>query len=332
MRDVAALAHVSVQTVSAVINGKPGITSETTSRVLEAIQQLGYRPDYTARSLRRGRTRTIALFVSDVYNSVLGRMASAAEDYARSAGYNLVLYNTHDDAQREMAYINTVAQRSVDGALFVAAMEPHRGREILEAAGIPSVTIDRIPEDYDGPYVALDNIQAGRMAAEHLLGLGHSHLAHIAAPFGLRLARERQQGFVEAIQATNPRADVEVETVSGWGCRPGYEAMQRLLTRGARPTAVFAATDHSAIGAMHAIHEAGMRIPDDISVVGLDNIEEAAYSNPPLTTIRQFLARMATLGMQMLLDILEGKELTQERIIIQPVLIVRGSTAPPGNR
>jgi LacI family transcriptional regulator len=97
MRDVAALAHVSVQTVSAVINGKPGITNETTSRVLEAIQQLGYRPDYTARSLRRGRTRTIALFVSDVSNSVLGRMASAAEDYARSASYNLVLYNTHDD-------------------------------------------------------------------------------------------------------------------------------------------------------------------------------------------------------------------------------------------
>jgi len=329
MKDVAALADVSIQTVSAVINDKPGITEETSARVRQAIEQLGYRPDYTARSLRSGKTRTIALFISNVSNSVLGRMASAAEDYAYRANYNLVLYNTHDDAEREMAYINTVAQRSVDGVLFVASTKPHKGREILEAAGIPSVTIDRVPEGYSGPMVALDNIKAGCLAAEHLLKLGHTRLAHIGAPFGLRLSRERQLGFTKTIEETNAAADVYIETATNWGCQPGYEAMRNLLERSPRPTAVFAATDVAAIGAMSAIHEAGLKVPDDISVVGLDNVEVAAFHIPPLTTIRQFLPQLATMGVQMLLDILAGKEPSQPEIILEPALIIRQSTAPP---
>ena len=329
MRDVAALVGVSKQTVSAVINDKPGITEETRARVLAAIERLRYRPDHTARSLRSGKTGTLALFVSDVSNSVLGRMASAAENYAHSVNYNLILYNTHDDAEREMAYVNTVAHRSVDGVLFVAATEPHRGHEILEAVGIPSVTVDRVPEGYDGASIALDNLKAGRLAAEHLLELGHTRLVHLAGPFGLRLARERQRGFVEALQRADRRAEVDVEAAAGWGCQPGYEAMQRLLKRCPRLTALFAATDHSAIGAMHAIREAGLRIPGDVSVIGLDNIEMAAFVDPPLTTIRQFLPQMATLGVQMLIDILDGKGLSQQHVVIEPTLVVRQSTAPP---
>jgi DNA-binding LacI/PurR family transcriptional regulator len=333
MRDVAALAGVSVQTVSAVINDKPGITEETSSRVREVIRQLGYRPDYTARSLRSGRRRTIALFVSNVANSVLGRMASAAEDYAYANDYNLVLYNTHDDAEREMAYVNIAAQRSVDGVLFVAANQPHRGTEILAAAGIPSVIIDRIPEGYTGPTVGLDNIRAGQLAAEHLLGLGHTRLAHIAAPPGQRLSRERQLGFVQALERAGiAPADVMIESVRDFGCQPGYEAMQRLLRRRPLPTAVFAATDLAAIGAMHAIREAGLAVPDDISVVGLDNVDVAAFQNPPLTTIRQFLSQLAELGVEMLLDLLAGKTPSPSQVVIEPALVIRQSTAAPRAR
>jgi len=332
MKDVAALASVSVQTVSAVMNGKPGITEETSVRVREAIKQLGYRPDYTARSLRSGRRRTIALFVSDVANPVLGQMASAAEDYAYGATYNLVLYNTHDDPEREMSYVNMAAQGAVDGVLFVASKQPHRGRDILEAVGIPSVTVDRIPESYTGPSVSLDNTKAGRLAAEHLLNLGHTRLAHIAAPYSLRLGRERQTGFVRAIEESGRAAEVYIETAGDWGCQPGYDAMQRLLDRVPDLTAMFAATDQAAIGAMHAIHDAGLQVPDDVSVVGLDNIEVAAFQNPPLTSIQQFLGQMGTLGVQMLLDILTGKEPAQPQIILEPELIVRQSTAPPRRR
>jgi DNA-binding LacI/PurR family transcriptional regulator len=329
MKDVAELAGVSVQTVSAVINGKPGITDKTSDRIRVAIKQLGYRPSHSARSLRSGQTRTIALFVSDVSVSVLGRMATAAENYAYEANYNLVLYNTHDDAEREMAYINTVAQRSVDGVLFLASKEPTKGREILDRVGIPSVTIDRIPEGYSGPSVMLDNMKAGRLAAEHLLSLGHTRLAHIAASLELRLSHERQHGFVEAIKETLQGADVHIEAATNWGCRSGYEAMQRLLGRSPQPTAVFAATDLTAIGAMSAVRDAGLRVPDDISVMGLDNIEAGAYYNPTLTTIRQFLAELASVGVQMLLDILSQKEPSQSERVLDPTLIIRQSTAPP---
>jgi LacI family transcriptional regulator len=131
MGDVAKQVGVSVQTVSAVVNNKSGITKETQERVSAAIEELGYRPFSIARSMRSGKTRTIALFVSDVSLSVLGRMASAAENHAYEANYNLVLYNTHDDAEREMAYINTVAQRSVDGVLFLASKEPTKAEKSL---------------------------------------------------------------------------------------------------------------------------------------------------------------------------------------------------------
>jgi DNA-binding LacI/PurR family transcriptional regulator len=332
MKDVAALVSVSVQTVSAVINGKPGITEETSIRVREAIKRLGYQPDYTARSLRSGRRRTIALFVSNVADSVLGIMASAAEDYAFSEQYNLVLYNTHDDPEREMSYVNTAAQGSVDGVLFVAATQPHKARESLERAGIPSVVVDRIPEGYGGPSVGLDNIKAGDLAAEHLLELGHTRLAHIASPVGVRLSRERQEGFVQSIERAGTGTKVSVETVRDWGYQPGYEAMQRLLRRTSLPTAVFSATDHAAIGAMHAIREAGMRIPGEISIVGMDDVEAAAFQNPSLTSVNQSLAQMAGLGVQMLLDILGGTEPAEPRIVLQPTLVVRGSTAPPRGR
>ena len=294
MKDVAELAGVSVQTVSAVVNGKPGITDKTSNRVREAVKQLGYRPSHSARSLRSGKTRTIALFVSDVSISVLGRMAYAAENYAFEANYNLILFNTHDDTEREMAYINTVAQRSVDGVLFLAAKEPDRGRAILDGVGIPSVAIDRIPEMHSGPAVMLDNIKAGRLAAEHFLSLGHTRLAHIAAPMDIRLSHERQRGFVEAAEESEYETNVYIEKARDWGCPPGYEAMQRLLKRNPQPTAVFAATDLTAIGAMSAIRGAGLHVPDSISVMGLDNIESGAFYNPTLTTIRQFLAELAS--------------------------------------
>lgn len=329
MKDVAALASVSVQTVSAVINGKPGITEETSIRVREAIDHLGYRPDYTARSLRSGKRRTIALLVSDVASSVLGAMASAAEDYAYAARYNLVLYNTHDEPQREKYYVNTAAQGSVDGVLFLAATEPHKARDILDAAGIPSVVVDRIPEGYTGPSVGFDNIQAGRLAAEHLLGLGHTRLAHITCPAGVRLSRERQEGFVKAVEESGRADQIFIETARDWGCEPGYEAMHRLLKRTPTPTAVFCSSDHAAIGAMHAVREADLQIPADISIVGLDDMDVTPFQNPALSCIRQPLAQMAALGVQMLVDILAGEDLEQPQIVLEPTFVLRESTAPP---
>lgn len=329
MKDVAQLAGVSVQTVSAVVNDKPGITDETRARVLAAIEQLGYRPYSVARSLRTRQTRTIALIVSDIANPVFATMASAAEDYAHSFGYSLMLHNTHGDVERETSYIQTATQRWVDGVLFVSTGDQMTSLDAFQAAGIPSVAIDRIPEEYTGPSVTLDNVKAGRMATEHLLDLGHTRIAHIGGPKKLRLARERLVGCRQAIEDRGLPPSPCIPADGNWQCQDGYQVMQSILRSNSRPTAVFAANDRMAIGAMRSVYEAGLRVPDDISIIGLDDIEVAAFQIPPLTTIRQSFVELATLAVQLLLEILDEGEPAQTQIMIEPALVVRQSTAPP---
>jgi DNA-binding LacI/PurR family transcriptional regulator len=327
MRDVAELAGVSKQTVSTVLNGRPGISAETQARILQAVDTLGYRLDKVASSLRTGRTRTIALLVSDISSPFIARLAVAAEDCANRAGYSLVLHNTHDDVVREAAYFSVVIERKVDGVIFISAADKSPGLDLLRARGIPAVAIDRIPDPYSGPAVMLDNLKTGRLAAEHLLALGHIQLAHISGPPTVRMARDRWQGFQQTVAAQPHLPLPLVEVATGWDYADGFDAMQRVLAADRPLTALFAAGDALAIGAMRAIQDAGLRVPQDISVVGVDDIDSAAYQNPPLTTIRQSITELAQLGLQLLLDLLAGKEIHPSEIVMDPILVVRQSTA-----
>jgi len=329
LKDVAQRAGVAVQTVSSILHDRPGYTPETRARVLAAIEELGYRPFSVAQSLRTRQTHTIALIISDIANPSFATMASAAEDYAYQFGYSLVVYNTHDDIEREIGYIRTIAQRWIDGALFVSTEDRATSLDAFLAAGIPVVAIDRIPEGYGGPSVTLDNVKAGCIAAEHLLALGHTNLAHISGPMRLQLARERHAGFAHAVEARGIQLGHCAGGDGNWGCEYGYRAMMNLLGCVPRPTGVFAANDRMAIGAMRAIYEAGSRVPDDISVVGLDDIEVAAYQSPPLTTVRQSFTELATRALQLLLEILDDKEPDQPHVVLEPTLIVRQTSAPP---
>lgn len=327
MQDVADLSNVSKQTVSAVINGKPGITEETRVRVLAAVEQINYRMDLTARSLRTGRTHTVALLVTDISSPVLGTMASAAEERLYAQNYNLVLYNTHDDLERERFYVDSILQRSVDGVLFVSAWDESTALDKLQAAGIPIVVVDRVPQNYGGPAVVLDNILAGRLAATHLIDLGHRRLAHIGGPAEVHIARERLNGF-QAVLAEHGIACLAIERADDWHVESGCAAMQRLLARSDDFTAVLCAGDMLAIGAMHALRLAGCALPADVSVMGIDDIELAAYLWPPLTTISQSISQMAVLGVDMLLEQMAGTLPEPVRIQISPELVVRQSTAP----
>ncbi|MCC7209390.1 MAG: LacI family DNA-binding transcriptional regulator [Anaerolineae bacterium] len=329
MKDVARLAGVSVQTVSVVINNKPDIAPDTRERILSAIDKLGYRPLAIARSLRTGSTRSIALVVSDITNPFFAKMASTVEDYAHRSGYNLILYNTHSDLEREKKYMESATQRWIDGLLFVSTQDSMGGLDTLRAAGIPTVAVDRIPDHYDGPSVILDNLSTGRLVAEHLLELGHRHFAHISGPLDLRLSRERLESFQNAIAARGIDPGIYAVGDDSWSCESGYHAMRTLLDARPRPRAVFASNDRLAIGAMRAILEAGLRIPDDVSVVGVDDIEFAAYQTPPLTTVRQSLTDVATLGIKILLGILRGETPAQTQAVFEPMLVVRQSTASP---
>jgi DNA-binding LacI/PurR family transcriptional regulator len=327
MQDVADLSKVSKQTVSAVINGKPGITEETRVRVLAAIEQTNYRMDLTARSLRTGRTHTVALLVTDISSPVLGTMASAAEERLYAQNYNLVLYNTRDDLERERFYVDSILQRSVDGVLFVSAWDESTALAKLHAAGIPIVVVDRVPQNYGGPAVVLDNVLAGRLAAAHLLALGHRRLAHIGGPAEVHIARERLNGF-QAVLAAHGIDSLTVEQANDWHVESGCAAMQRLLARDDGFTAVLCAGDMLAIGAMHALRLAGRALPGDVSVMGIDDIELAAYLWPPLTTISQSISQMAVLGVDMLLEQMAGTLPEPPRVQITPELVVRQSTIP----
>lgn len=326
MQDVADLVGVSKQTVSAVVNGKPGITEETQARVRAAIEQLGYRLDFMARSLRTRQTHTIALLITDVASLFLSKIASVAEDCAYQAHYNLVLYNTREDSQRENDYIESVIQRSVDGVLFVSAADDSTAIQRLELAGVPVVALDRTPRGYRGPSVTLDNRATGRLVAEHLLKLGHTRLAHIAGPETVHISEERVAGFREVLQAEGV-ADPIIERAQGWRVEPGYEAAQRLIVSGGEFTAVFAAGDQLAIGAMRALREAGRDIPGSVSLVGIDDIDMAAYLCPPLTTVSQSIPRMAELGVGLLLNLIAGETPAQTQLVIEPELVIRQSAA-----
>jgi LacI family transcriptional regulator len=329
MKDVSVLAGVSIQTVSAIINNKPGISPETSARVNAAIQQLDYRPNTGARSLRTRQTHTIALILTDINNPSLATIASAAEDIAHSFGYNLVLYNTHDDLEREANYVRTVSQRWMDGVILVATGDQMTSLDSLEKAGIPTVVIDRIPMGYSGPSVTLDNFKAGQIAAEFLVELGHSRITQIVGPLNLLLARERAAGFQEKLKNTGLDSIGLVSSGGDWTCQSGYQAMQQILDGPEIPTAVFGANDRMAIGAMQAIIEKGMRIPEDISIIGVDDIEVASFLSPSLTTIRQSFKEMSSHCVSLLIDIIAKKEPEQLQIVMEPQLVKRKSTSPP---
>jgi LacI family transcriptional regulator len=329
MRDVARLAGVSVQTVSVVVNDKAVVSPATRDRILEAIDELGYRPMAVARSLRTGATRTIGLMVADITNPFFARMADAVEDHAHQSGYNVILYNTHSDPERERTYLHIAAQRWVDGMLFVTTTDTLRGLRELQDVGIPTVAIDRIPTGYDGPSVILDNTRTGTLVADHLLELGHERMAHICGPLDLRLSLERLESFQATILARGLEPLPHAVGDAAWSCESGYRAMRQLLERDPIPTGVFASNDRLAIGAMHAVTEAGLRIPDEVSFVGVDDIELAPYQCPPLTTVRQSLTDVATLATKILLDLVQGREPERTQVVFEPELIVRRSTAGP---
>lgn len=318
-----------MQTVSDVVNAKPGITDETRTRVLAAVEQVGYRPFSIARSLRTRKTRTIAFLVPDIDDICMATMASIAEDCAHAFGYNLVVFNSRNDPHRETSYMQAIVDRWIDGVMFNSSRGSVANIDILEQAGVPTVSIDRGPQQLGRLSVTYNHLLAGRMAAEHLMDLGHTHIAHIAGPPDSRIARERCEGFRQAIIDRGLAPGTCVVTPGSWQCEIGYQVMRQILDERPRPTAVFAANDRMALGAMRAIYEAGLKVPDDLSIIGLDNIEVSAYQVPPLTTIHQPFVEMAKLGTELLLTKLEGGPVTEPHVVLQPSLVRRQSTAAP---
>lgn len=298
LHDVARLAGVSIKTVSNVINDYPHIRPATREKVQQAIAELGYTPNLTARNLRSGRTGVIALAVPDLGLAYFAELAAEVIAAAEAAGLAVTIEQTGGDRDRELELLRSPRRQTTDGLIFSAL---GMGQEDAEALRVPYPLVLLGERIFDGPvdHVTMRNVEAARAATDYLLGLGRRRIAVVGAHEGevIGSAGLRLRGYREALEAAGIAYD---ESVIGyttlWHRANGARSMRDLLEAGARFDAVFGLNDTLALGAMRVLQEAGLRVPDDVAVVGFDDLDEAEYSIPSLTTIdpgRDWIARTA---------------------------------------
>ncbi|WP_027345124.1 LacI family DNA-binding transcriptional regulator [Hamadaea tsunoensis] len=327
MADVARLAGVSHQTVSRVLNDQPNVRTETRARVLAAIRELDYRPNSAARTLvtRRSQTLGVVSFDTTLYGPA--SMLYGIEQAARDADYFVSISSLRAmDRATLLDAVSRLRDQAVEGVVVIAPQTQAAGALEQAAAGVPLVgagcgVTERVP------MVAIDQRAGALIATRHLLDLGHRTVHHVAGPMNWLDAVGRMQGWREALEQA--AAPVPLPILGDWSASSGYAA-GRSLAVDPTVTAVFCANDHMALGLLRALHEAGRRVPQDVSVVGFDDIPETSYFMPPLTTVRQDFGELGRRSLQLLVDRLAGSRPGPAgHVIIPPDLVVRGSARPP---
>jgi LacI family transcriptional regulator len=326
--DVARLAGVSTATVSRALNDTGQIAPATRQAIAAAVEQLGYSPNTIARSLVTNSTQTIALLLPDITNPFYAALVSGIQHSALARDHTMLLCTTEGDPEREEQYLNLLQAKRVDGALVDGLVLPSDRIARFVRDGFPIVCLDRDIDSSSIPLVQVDNRLGGRLATEHLLSLGHVRIAHVTGAHGLRISEDRLAGYEDALAAAGIEPDGRLVANGGFTEEGGYNAARALLASGVDFTAVFAANDLSAIGVVTALAQGGRRVPDDVSVVGFDDLRLAAYTSPPLTTIRQPATEIAQRATEILMDLTHGREVTEMRHVLEPELVVRASTAP----
>lgn len=326
IKDVAQRAGVSVTTVSHVLNATRFVSEDARERVEAAVRELAYVPSAVARSLKHNATRTLGMLIPNNSNPYFAEIIRGVEDCCFQAGYNLILCNSDDQPEKQASYVRVLAEKRIDGLVLVSSGVAPSLAAQLQTLALPVVLVDREVPGLDCDLVEVDHTAGGEIATRHLLELGHPQVVCISGPAGLTPSSQRRAGWKRALAAAGI-ARREGDLVRGdFTSRSGYLAMQNLLARKNRPSAVFVCNDVMAIGALCAIHEAGLRAPEDISVVGFDDIELAAYTFPPLTTVAQPKQAIGTGTARLLLERVAGETGAPRRLILQPELRVRKST------
>lgn len=326
IHEVADKAGVSSTTVSHVINNTRFVSEETRTKVLSAMEELGYRPNYLARSLRRGETYTIGLILPDSANPFFAEIGHSIEDVAFRQGYSVILCNTEGDLQKERRYIDVLCTKQVDGIIFVASGEHADSLQELQHLHIPLAVVDRLLSDsLEVDAVLTDNFEGGYLAARHLIQLGHQHIACITGPSNITPSAERVSGYREALQDAGLPIEEDLIVAGDFHPSSGRAATLHLLASTNPPTALFACNDLMAIGAISAAREANCPTPDCLAVVGFDDIELASYANPPLTTIAQPKKEICELVVSLLLERINNSDHPARRYSLPGRLVVRGS-------
>ncbi|HDZ9197482.1 TPA: substrate-binding domain-containing protein [Vibrio cholerae] len=331
MKDIARLAGVSTSTVSHVINKSRFVSDEIAERVNNAAQQLNYAPSALARSLKMNRTKTIGMLVTTSTNPFFGEVVKGVERSCYHQGYNLILCNTEGDNQRMKASINTLLQKRVDGLLLMCStLEGERLDVFDRYPDIPIVVMDWGPILFTSDKIQDNSLQGGYIAAKHLIECGHKEIGCITGPLIRHQAQMRYEGYKRALAeagiAINPDWIVE----SDFECEGGYQAFEKLYQRGKLPSALFVSNDMMAMGVIQAASQRGLRVPDDLSLIGYDDVHIAKFMTPALTTIHQPKYRLGKAAIDTLLYRLENPDTTAQVVQLEPTLVVRNSVRKLG--
>jgi len=327
--DVARLAGVSAATVSYVINNGPrNVSEETRAKVLKAIEELGYRPNALARNLRRQATTTIAVVVPDTNNPSFPAVARGVERAAFERGFTVFLCHTDNEMDRELQYVDLLGREQVAGVIWVPVHDQYLPLEKLAEWGIPTVVVDRVLPDLEKIVsVVSDNFRGGYMATEHLIGLGHRRIAYVDAPLQISPSVERLQGYRAAFAEHEMACEEQLIVASSdFGMKGGRNTALGVLQLHPRPTAIFCYCDIVAIGVLRAASELGIRVPEELSVIGFDDIPQSAFSSPTLTTITNPMIDLGKRATDLLLDMIEKKEVPR-KTVLDVCLMIRESTS-----
>lgn len=292
--------------------------------MLEAIEALNYQPNVLGRYLRRMETETVLVVVPDIMNPFFSKVLRGIEAVALKHGYQVLLGDTQNDARLEEQYLNVLPQRQVDGMIFLTA---RIRKELMEemARQFPIVLACEYLEGADIPTVSIDNISSARKATEHLIRLGHCRIAHLSGPMNIILSRDRLRGYQQALAQHELEADAALVQEGDFTYESGYNLTLKLLALEKPPTAIFAANDEMAIGAIKAVRHRGGRIPDDVAVVGFDDIQMASIFEPSLTTIAQPMFEIGQKAMELLLALIEGTSARRRQLVLPDRLVIRDS-------
>jgi LacI family transcriptional regulator len=332
IKDVAAAAGTSFGTVSRVINNDVHVKDRTRERVLNAMEELGYVVNRQARSLAGGKSNVIGVLVPDLGTGYIGEIIRGIDAELGLGHYDLMLYTTHRTAAKEANYVTNLAQGMADGLVLVLPRNPVDYIGSLTRRNFPFVLIDHQGTGEACAAVGATNWQGAYNATEYLIKLGHECIGFITGSLDLGAAVDRLDGYRSALRTHHLPVDSCLVYEGTFSQPDGYVGAIALLELDHPPTAIFASNDMMAMGAMDAVRSHGLRIPDDISIIGFDDIPQAELVRPALTTIRQPLEKMGRVATQMLLDMLKYPELKTNRIELPTELIIRSSTSSPKDR
>jgi LacI family transcriptional regulator len=323
IKDVAKRAGVSPMTVSRVINGNDRVSPASRRSVEQAISELGYVPSRLARGLSRQRTGTLALIVPDVANPFFTLIVRAAEDVARRAGYRIILCDTRGDLTIEREVLEEMIAHRVEGIVIAPVSDRSRSHLLRFAKfGVPFVLVDRTVPGIDVDTILGDSVGGAEQLVEHLIGLGHRRIGFIVESDEVSTARDRRRGYESALQAAGIPLNPELVAKATVDPQGGFNGMQRLLELDDPPTAVFTVSNLVALGAIEAVREAGLQVPDDVALVCFDDIEYASRLNPFLTVMEQPAEAFGTMGTQLLIDRIEGRGSERPRMVVLPAAFV----------